>query len=141
MEEKKKQFRVYIDYSHREYSKPIEADSLKEVMDRFREQGYYMYDDLAYDEEADWDSEEICCDLGAKEYYWDEKYEEWEEEDSMNRREYDVLRGWEESRVYIREDEYNELRRLADLARKYADVIAKLEAEEPQSGSADFKKS
>lgn len=139
--EKKKQFRVYIDYNRRVYSKPIEADSLKEVMDRFYEQSYYMYGDFEYDEEADWDSEDLCCDLGAKEYCWLEEDEEWEEEDSMNQEEYNVLRGWQESRVYIYEDEYNELRRLADLARKYADVIAKLEAEEPQSGSADFKKS
>lgn len=129
MEEKKKQFRVYVDYSRRVYSKPIEVNSLKEAMDRFYEQRYHMYDDLAYDEEADWDSEEICCDLGAKEYCWDEEYEEWMEEDSMNQEEYNVLRGWRESRVEIDEDEYNELRRLADLARKYADVIAKLEAE------------
>lgn len=70
MEEKKKQFRVYVDYSRRVYSKPIEVNSLKEAMDRFYEQRYHMYDDLAYDEEADWDSEEICCDLGAKEYCW-----------------------------------------------------------------------
>lgn len=128
--EEKREIRAYVDWCRRVYSKPFEAASLKEAMDKFDEQRYHMYGDIVYDENFDHDPEEVCIDCGVKEFvYADEEDEEWcEEEDSMNQEEYAIAKGTRKPQMSIDREEYFELRDKARLAEKYKDVIEKLEA-------------
>ena len=41
-----KKFRVYVDMANRYYSKPMDAESMEELLEKFKEQGLQLYDDF-----------------------------------------------------------------------------------------------